>query len=323
MRNTRTDSRSALTLVELLVVIAIVAVLIALLLPAVQKVRAAAARVECTNNLKQLALACQNYASANNGSFPPLFNAGPSGGWYTGTPCVAQVFVSLLDYVEQQNVYSQFQEINGASGSLIDLQISNSGEGVAGAVVLKLHRCPSDPTFGTGSNWGPGNWASGCYVANFQVFGSPGTGDIYSYNAAGSPRLDSTFQDGTSNTILFAETYTRQPGGSYRMWAHGGWSYSFCPAFAIGNAAGTVNYTTGFFYGGTGKVGPGSLFVNVSPTVYTSDINYVDLPVALHEGTMNVALGDGSVRGINSGISGTTWWAACTPSQGDALGSDW
>ena len=329
MRNARKGGRSAFTLIELLVVIAIIAVLIGLLLPAVQKIRATAARMQCTNNLKQLALACHNYASANNDSFPPLFNAGPKGDWgpvtggHGGNPCVGQVFVSLLPYVEQQNVYTQFQNISAATGSLIDLQASNSGQGIAGAVLLKVHRCPSDPTYGSGSNWGPGNWASGCYMANFQVFGSPNYGDKYSYNAAGSPNLNSTFQDGTSNTILFAEMYTQQPGGSFKQWAHGGWDYSFCPTFAVGNAAGTVNYTSGFFYGGTGKVGPGSLFVNVSSTVYTNNTNYVDLPVALHTGTMNAALGDGSVRGLNSGVSGATWWAACTPSQGDILGSDW
>ena len=323
MINCRKCVRPAFTLIELLVVIAIIAVLIGLLLPAVQKVRAAAARMKCSNNLKQLALACHNYASANSDRFPPLFNAGPTGNWYLGSACVSQVFVSVLPYVEAQNVYTQFQNFGPATGSLIDLQASNSGLGIAGAVVMKVYTCPSDPTFGTGSNWGPGNWASGCYVANFQVFGSPGTGDRYSYNAAGVPSLNSTFQDGTSNTILFAEMYTQQPGGSFRMWAHGGWSYSFCPTFAVGNAGGTVNYTEGFFYGGAGKVGPGSLFVNVPSSVYTSNANYVDLPVALHTGTMNAALSDGSVRGLNSSISGATWWAACTPNQGEVLGSDW
>jgi prepilin-type N-terminal cleavage/methylation domain-containing protein len=314
--------RSAFTLIELLVVIAIIAILIGLLLPAVQKVREAAARMQCTNNLKQIALACHNYASANGDSFPALFNAGPGGDINGGNPCVGQVFVSLLPFVEQQNLYTTFQNFGNATGSLIDLQASDAGLFIGGAVPLKIFTCPSDPTFGTGNNLGANIWASGCYVANFQVFGNPGYGDSASYNGAGTPKLTSTFADGTSNTILFAEMYTQRPAGTWGLWAHGAWNYQYCPTFAVGNSLGTVNYQSGF-NGYSGQVGPGSLFVNVSAPAYASNTGYVNITTARHTGSMTTALGDGSVRTLSSGLSGYTWWYACTPAGGEVLGSDW
>jgi prepilin-type processing-associated H-X9-DG protein/prepilin-type N-terminal cleavage/methylation domain-containing protein len=115
----RSRERSAFTLVELLVVIGILAVLVGLLLPAVQKVRAAVARAECANNLKQIALAAWNYHDAN-GAFPPGLNVSPNSkdpndfynapppwrGPYTGS------LAYLLPYVEQDNVYNQIVAID-------------------------------------------------------------------------------------------------------------------------------------------------------------------------------------------------------------------
>src|SRR5262245_65564151 len=95
--------RLAFTLIELLVVIAIIAILIGLRLPAVQKVRDAAARIQCTNNVKQLALGCHNYESTN-GTLPP---------WAVGTPVqFGSAHYLLLPYIEQDNLY---QQANGNS----------------------------------------------------------------------------------------------------------------------------------------------------------------------------------------------------------------
>jgi prepilin-type N-terminal cleavage/methylation domain-containing protein/prepilin-type processing-associated H-X9-DG protein len=112
---TRSRRRSAFTLIELLVVIAIIAVLIGLLLPAVQKIREAANRMSCSNNLKQIALAAMNYESAN-GKFPPGLNVSPnskSGGYVAAQPYAGPyvgVLAYLLPYVEQDNVYKQIPQ---------------------------------------------------------------------------------------------------------------------------------------------------------------------------------------------------------------------
>src|SRR5690348_6075927 len=103
----RNRSREAFTLIELLVVIAIIAILIGLLLPAVQKIREAAARMQCANNLHQIILASHNYESAN-GVFPPggLGGSSSTGGFFGGQ-CVGSLFF-LLPYIEQDNLYKQF-----------------------------------------------------------------------------------------------------------------------------------------------------------------------------------------------------------------------
>src|SRR6188472_2432046 len=104
----RTRTREGFTLIELLVVIAIIAILIGLLLPAVQKVREAAARMTCSNNLKQMGTAIHNYASANQDKLPPqaLYTQALS-------PARWQVFhFNLLPYIEQNNVYNQASGYN-------------------------------------------------------------------------------------------------------------------------------------------------------------------------------------------------------------------
>ncbi len=152
---TRFRCRSAFTLIELLVVIAIIAILIGLLLPAVQKVREAAARMACSNNLKQLGLAVHNYASATEklppGYVGPINNAdaGSAGSWMGN-------LVMILPYIEQDNVYKQFN-FNTKSGSLLDLRAS-TGLWFDNDTypyptiypfcrpVIKTYLCPSAPT---------------------------------------------------------------------------------------------------------------------------------------------------------------------------------
>jgi prepilin-type N-terminal cleavage/methylation domain-containing protein len=164
--------RGAFTLIELLVVIAIIAVLIGLLLPAVQKVREAAARSQSSNNLKQLGVAVHNCASANNNKVPPgygIFNN------YTTT-----IFVQLMPYMEQQNAYNQMS--------------------TGGAVYVgwKALYAPLDKT-ATGTD------ANTSYCANSNLFGSSTT-------ATGGTMPAMFYTKGTSNTVMFFERFATTNG---------------------------------------------------------------------------------------------------------------
>src|SRR5262245_25533107 len=133
-RSYSSSPRRGFTLIELLVVIAIIAVLIGLLLPAVQKVRETAARISCANNLKQIALAAHNYHDATN-RFPTGARLSIDvGGIPTGG---TNLWVELLPYFEKDNLYKQWDHNDNRNNV--------GGTNALSARVIKILLCPSDP----------------------------------------------------------------------------------------------------------------------------------------------------------------------------------
>jgi prepilin-type N-terminal cleavage/methylation domain-containing protein len=177
--------RPAFTLVELLVVIAIVAILIGLLLPAVQKVREAAARSQSANNLRQMGLALQNVAGSYNTQLPPSYGAFPPSNGPTGS-----LFCHILPFVEQQDIYNQ--QNPGAGGVFGGLGANNTPNPIHYRV--QTYVAPADSTANADA------LGLTSYASNFLVFADTGA------------RLPATFIDGTSNTVVLMERYAVAQG---------------------------------------------------------------------------------------------------------------
>jgi prepilin-type N-terminal cleavage/methylation domain-containing protein len=294
LRTSLTRRWRGFTLIELLVVIAIIAILIGLLVPAVQKVRAAAARLQCSNNIKQQSLACVNCADTNGGLLPPSIGLYPSNyGRQADGNSDGGIFLHLLPYIEQQNL---FNATSGTNDSRNGTHQTYSQWNMPVAIV-KTYICPSDHTISLGQSW-TGDKAYGSYGVNGQLF-------KHNYNWGYSlAQYPGSITDGTSNTIFFTDKLSVCSYGNY----NGNYWPDWGPIFSSADLGGTPLGAASIF-----QVQPKGLPANCDGGRASSD----------HTAGINVGLGDGSVRFVSAGVSGSTWWAALTPSNGDLLGSDW
>ncbi len=293
----------AFTLIELLVVIAIIAILIGLLLPAVQKVREAAARMQCTNNLKQLALAAHDYESAQ-GRLPPGYYGPPP-----GTPHTDPYFYNyqwmgvlppLLPYFEQNNLYQQIQANWGDPTWQGQPWWNNNNNYTVAQAHLHVLECPSDNPYSpsttvilglhsenTGSNNGDFT-----YISYNQPYGFTDVLGRTNYVgvAGGLGRLNNAWDawqgvfttqscnrlenipDGSSNTLMFGETLGGASGGNP------GTSFSWMGVGAMGTAYGMPAASPGWWTFGSNHTG----------------------------GIVNFAFCDGSVRALHA--SGDSAW---------------
>jgi len=347
MVRTRGRQRHGFTLVELLVVIAIIATLLGLLLPAIQKVREAAAKVQNGNNMRQLGIACHNLNSVR-GSLPPTF------GWfpdvqprqkYVADGALGTGFFHLLPYIEQDPAYKSTygpQSYTYVTGP----KQTSSGSGNYSWGSYSYTYTYSYPTYVYLGFPGPKAYWANRTSEPVKTFLAPNDislySDTYTYvcylmnTAVFDKRLAiQHITDGTSQTVLMAEGYQSCYGYNYG-WSGNTYNYNYSSRYSLYNQIYNYTFTESIIY----KYNNGYTYdYNISYNYYTPQFSPVagktfqvrpstgkcdaSIPQGFNSGGIQVLLGDGSVRTVSESVSNSTWAAALTPNGDDVLGNDW
>ena len=320
--------KKGFTLIELLVVISIIGILIGLLLPAVQKVREAASRIQCANNMKQFGLAMHNFATTYDGKLPTITHKVAPGS-------NGSVMVALMPYLEQENLYKAY-----SIPANMTLPAAPSGPPTKyNATVIKTpFVCPSDYSASTGS--GPSGWAGTSYIGNAFLFSKLG------WFTVDDPTISNyrigTIPDGNSNTVAFAErvivsnpTYHQfglttnnrdmayTPGGFVTSGPFIGihQEHFNYPAFGTYQSSYPLLFDMYYF---TYK-----FFLQVNPgpghLVYWPDVSGAcpSGTNAGHSSVIQLTMMDGSVRNVTEQIDMKTFWLAVIPFDGLVIPADW
>jgi prepilin-type N-terminal cleavage/methylation domain-containing protein/prepilin-type processing-associated H-X9-DG protein len=320
---TPTSRKPGFTLIELLVVIAIIAILIGLLLPAVQKVREAASRMKCQNNLKQITLGIHNYESAN-GYLPP--------GWQFLSTFGGGTEVYLLPYLEQGNLYNQLN---------FNAPYTDPSNANAIASPVSIFRCPSDvsgnplPSLGAPTNY-YGNAGNGIVFVIIPPYVNvspvPQPNGVF-YSGSQNIRITDV-ADGLSNTAFYSERVLMNPNVASVYDMFNGPSNSPNDPSSVGQAVAecsSVGITPGNIFpidmGWPWACGQ-QIYQHITPpnTIscgWLTSLRAVVSATSRHTNGVNLSLGDGSVRFVSNSISTTTWQALGSIQGGEVLGSDW
>jgi len=287
--------RAGFTLIELLVVIAIIAILIALLVPAVQKVREAAARISCANQVKQLVLASHNYNDQNK-KLPPACSRNPS----YGATYAANWHFHILPFVEQSAVFNMCAIPNT---NVWDNPVAGTPSGTLRTLTMSLFQCPSDTTLSNGYALNQVNvWAGTSYASNYQVFGTVRTGgaDLPQYKLGNIP-------DGTSNTVFVTERSATCGGnGNLLHWPGGEWDPTQW-GVTIANSP----------WGGNWNQPP-----QFQPNPYNTVCDRYR-PSTWHSGAAVTGMGDGSVRNVSPSVTQNAWQIAVVANDNLPMDPSW